>query len=153
MVSRSIRNAKAVLQDYGYDDRKVKAGDMLSEALHDLVFRWPARVFAQRHQGQTHFYEFDWRSPAFDGALGACHALEIPFVFNTLSCAMGPKGLAGPNPPQDLADRMHRLWADFAKGRGLPWPQYDAATRQVHRLEKGETITDPEMAAARHWRP
>ena len=153
MVSRSIRNAKAILQDYGYDDRKVKAGDMLSEAMHDLVFRWPARVFAQKHQGKTWFYEFDWKSPAFDGALGACHALEIPFVFDTLRTAAGPKGFAGPNPPQALADRMHAIWADFAKGKGAPWTAYDAATRQVHRFEKGETITDPDMPAARHWRP
>ncbi|RYF93825.1 MAG: carboxylesterase/lipase family protein [Caulobacteraceae bacterium] len=153
MVSRSIRGAKDILRDYGYDDRKVKAGDMLSEAMHDLVFRWPARVYAQAHQGPTHFYEFDWKSPAFGGALGACHALEIPFVFNTLSCATGEKGLAGPNPPQDLADRMHATWADFAKGRGVPWEPYDAVRRQVHRFDKGETVTDPDMPAARHWRP
>ena len=29
-------------------------------------------------------YEFAWRSPQFGGRLGACHALEIPFVFDTL---------------------------------------------------------------------
>ncbi|GIR37989.1 MAG: hypothetical protein CM15mP49_33740 [Actinomycetota bacterium] len=29
-------------------------------------------------------YEFDWKSKAFNGALGACHALEIPFTFGTL---------------------------------------------------------------------
>lgn len=153
MVSRSVKGAKAILDDYGYRDRKVKAGDMLSEAMHDLVFRLPARHFAARHQGPTHFYEFDWKSPAFGGALGACHALEVPFVFNNLACCSGDKGFVGPNPPQALADRIQSLWVGFAKGQGLPWAQYDAETRQVHWLHAGETITDPDMPAARHWQP
>jgi para-nitrobenzyl esterase len=29
-------------------------------------------------------YRFDWESPAFGGALGAAHAMDIPFVWNTL---------------------------------------------------------------------
>lgn len=153
LVSRSVKGARAILDDYGYRDRKVKAGDMLSEAMHDLVFRLPARHFAARHQGETHFYEFTWKSPAFDGALGACHALEVPFVFNTLACASGPNAFAGPNPPQALADRIQALWVGFASGKGLPWAPYDSETRQVRDLLADETITDPDMPAARHWRP
>ena len=30
---------------------------------------------------------FTWESPAIRGALGACHALELPFVFGTLHFA------------------------------------------------------------------
>ena len=33
----------------------------------------------------TYIYEFARPSPAFGGRLGACHGLEIPFVFDTLS--------------------------------------------------------------------
>ena len=62
--------------------------------MNDLVFRWPARRFAEAHRGRTWFYEFDWRSTAFDGELGACHGLELPFVFDTLASASGPQGLA-----------------------------------------------------------
>jgi len=153
LVGRSVKGAKAILDDYGYRDRKVKAGDMLSEAMHDLVFRLPARHFAARHKGSTHFYEFEWKSPAFDGALGACHALEVPFVFNTLACASGTNGFAGPNPPQALADRIQALWVGFASGKGLPWAPYDSETRQVHYLLADQTVTDPDMPAARHWRP
>ena len=32
-------------------------------------------------------YRFDWATPVFGGQLGACHALEIPFVFNNLEAA------------------------------------------------------------------
>ena len=31
----------------------------------------------------TYVYLFGWESPYADGTLGACHGLEIPFVFGT----------------------------------------------------------------------
>ena len=111
-------------------------------------FRWPARRFAELHRGRTHFYEFDWRSPAFGGELGACHGIELGFVFDTLASVTGPQGLAGEAPPQALADRVHRLWVGFASHGHLPWPEYDAATRQVYSLEKGEAHHEPPMPAA-----
>jgi para-nitrobenzyl esterase len=119
--------------------------------MHDLMFRLPARRFAAAHQGRTHVYEFDWRSPAIGGRLGACHGLEMPFVFDTLACCAGPAALAGEAPPQILADRIHRLWADFAASGDLPWPAYDPETRQIHRLAAAETLTDPEAPAERFW--
>lgn len=128
------------------------AGDTLGRALSDLVFRWPARVFAARHQGRTHFYEMGWRSPAFDGELGACHAVEMPFVFDTLATGAGPRGFLGENPPQLLADRIHRIWVDFVRSGAAPWPEYEPRTRQVYRLDLGEAVRDPDIPAARLWR-
>ena len=66
--------------------------------------------------GGTFMYEFAWPSPAFGGRLGACHALEIPFVFDTLDLGRRQMlgGALGENPPQQLADTMHRAWVDFA---------------------------------------
>ena len=80
-----------------------KPGMVLNAAMNDLVFRWPARRFAEEHRGRTHFYEFDWRSPMFDGELGAAHGMELPFVFDCLPVATGPEGLCGTNPPQQIA--------------------------------------------------
>lgn len=93
-------------------------------------------------------YEFDWRSPQFAGALGACHALELPFVFNTLDSCRAENGLLGPDGgPQDLADRMHRLWVDFARDGALPWAQYDSETRAVRRLSADETVEEAPLPA------
>ena len=53
----------------------------------DLRFRIPSVRFAEayrRHQPNTFMYLFTYESPAMRGALRACHALEIPFVFGTL---------------------------------------------------------------------
>lgn len=150
MLSRSQPGARAVLRDYGLKTRGKRPGRTLTEAMHDLVFRWPARRFAEEHQGRTHFYEFDWRSPAFGGELGAAHAMELPFVFDTLACCAGPLGMVGERPPQALADRVHKIWADFARDGSLPWPEFDRDTRQVFQLARGEAISEPVMRAAKY---
>ncbi|WP_198956279.1 carboxylesterase/lipase family protein [Archangium sp. Cb G35] len=150
MLSRSVRGARAILDAYGLKKKGRRPGEALTEAMHDLVFRWPARQFAAAHRGTTHFYEFGWRSPACGGELGACHGLELPFVFDTLASCTGPNGLVGSAPPQALADRIHRLWAGFATDGKLPWPEYDARTRQVCALETGETFTDASLPAERY---
>ena len=146
VLGRSQPDARAVLKAYGLG--KKRAGQALTDAMNDLVFRWPARRWAESHRGRTHFYEFDWRSPAFDGELGACHGMELPFVFDTLASVTGPKGLAGSNPPQELADRVHRLWADFAHDGRLPWPAFDAKKRTVFQLARNEALNEPVMPAA-----
>lgn len=104
LVSRSIKPAWAILKAYGLGQRGQKAGDVMTRAMSDLVFRYPTRLFAAAHQGQTHVYDFGWRSPAWNGQLGACHGIEVPFVFNTLATVTGAQGLAGEAPPQALAE-------------------------------------------------
>lgn len=148
VVKRVEPLAWKVLKAYGLGQRGKRAGEAFTEALHDLVFRYPARLYALAHQGRTHFYEFEWKSPAFNGQLGACHAIEIPFVFNTLGCCSGPKGFVGEAPPQALADRVHALWAGFARDGKLPWDPFAPQTRLVYQLEQGVAITDPVMPVA-----
>lgn len=148
-VKMSEPKAKDLLKAYGINDKDKRPGDAFTTALTDLVFRLPARRFARLHQGRTHMYEFTWRSAAYGGTLGACHAMELPFAFNTLSTVAGAKGLAGENPPQDLADRMNKLWADYAKTGDLPWPEYTAETRQICEVNTGAVSTDPAMPAER----
>ena len=71
---------------------------------------------------QTDWY---WRIPAVRlagfspgarrsraGALGAAHSVEIAFVFDSLG--LGTQTILGLNPPQSLADAMHRAWVSFA---------------------------------------
>lgn len=141
-------NAKQVLKAYGLGQPGKKSGEAFTDAETDLVFRWPARRFAEEHRGRTHFYEFDWRSPRFDGELGASHGMELGFVFKTLPSMTGPKGLVGENPPAELADRVHKIWVDFARDGTLPWPEFDRAHRNVHLLAADRTIDEPVMPAA-----
>ncbi len=148
LLSMTTPNAQEILEAYGLGKGQ-KAGAVLTAAMSDLVFRDPLREFALAHRGHTHVYEFGWRSPAFGGRLGACHALELPFVFNTLPSCTGPQGFVGENPPQELAEHTHKLWIGFAQGNSLPWGEFGIETRQVYRLDKSEATSELEMVGAR----
>jgi len=148
VVKRAEPKAKEILKAYGINERGKRPGDAFTEALTDLVFRLPARRFAQAHRGRTHVYEFGWRSTAYNNQLGACHAMELPFVFDTLATVRGAHGLAGVNPPQELATRMNKIWADFAKTGELPWPAYDDS-RVAYMLETGVVAPEQPLIAER----
>ena len=147
LLSRSQPRARAVLKAYGLGSKGIKPGEAMTRAMTDLVFRWPARQFAAAHQGRTWMYEMDWRSPACGGELGACHGIELPFVFDTLATVTGDSGLAGEAPPADLARRIHRIWADFAHTGTLPWQPWNGS-RKVYQLERAQALVEPRMPAA-----
>jgi para-nitrobenzyl esterase len=151
MLGKSLPHAGKVLRDYGLGRSGVKPGEALTLAMSDLVFRWPARQFAAAHQGATWMYEFDWHSPACGGELGACHGIELPFVFQTLETVTGGEGLAGTAPPPSaLASTVHRTWAQFARDGSLPWAPFTRENRLVYSLEAGEARFEPIMPAARY---
>ncbi len=147
VVHKHQPGARKLLKAYGMGAKGVRPGHAFTNAAHDLVFRWPARRFAEEHQGRTHFYEFEWRSPRF-GGLGAAHAMELPFVFDTLACVTGAEGLCGEAPPQALADRVHGIWRDFAVDGRLPWSPFTREDRQVYRLAAGVAEHEPPMPIA-----
>ncbi len=147
-LRRSLPRAGQVLKAYGMGRTGVRPGKALNAAMNDLVFRWPARRFAEEHRGRTHMYEFEWRSTAFNGQLGAAHGMELGFVFDSLATVCGPEGLCGTTAPQALADSIHALWVGFANDGSLPWPEFDRETRQVYQLAAGAAVHEPAMAAA-----
>ncbi len=86
------------------------------DRLVDADPRDPPRRSARRANAGsgTYMYEFAWASPG----LGAVHALEIPFVFDTATTdapLFGP--MLGEDPPQELARTMHAAWVAFAAHR------------------------------------
>ncbi len=128
-LAASHPHARQVLAGYGLGQPGAKPGRALVDALTDLLFRSPARRLALRHGGPTYVYEFEWESPAFDGRLGACHGLDLPFVFHTLKTAQGPQGLVGGEPPVALADAMHESWVRFAHTGDPGWAPYGPGRR------------------------
>lgn len=108
------------------------------DIMSDLVFRMPAIHLAEeqvRQGAPVWMYRFDWESPAFGGALGAAHAMDIPFVWNTLDTPLS-RMFTGDSPArQELSDLMHTTWASFIRSgnpaTALPpaWPPYDLQRR------------------------
>ena len=132
-------------------------GELLVAIETDWWCRIPGIRLADAHapgSGRTYMYEFAWQSPAFGGALGACHALEIPFVFDTLD--LGPRqmlgALLGPEPPQDLAAEIHGAWVRFARSGEPGWPPYELEERATVRFgTPSEVVEDPRSAERAIW--
>jgi para-nitrobenzyl esterase len=114
--------------------------DILDAITGDEMFRIPSIRLAEaqrKHQPRTHMYLFTYESPARRGALGACHALELPFMFGTLDAPTQDK-FAGKGPVVDaLSANMMDAWINFARG-GDPshsgigtWRAYDATERET----------------------
>jgi para-nitrobenzyl esterase len=148
LTSRALPNARRALAAYGLNEAGARPGHVMTRAWTDLMFRAMARRTAELKGERTFVYEFDWRSPALGGQLGAAHAMELPFVFDTLACASGPRGLMGENPPQALADSIHALWVRFATDGTAPWPAFDGETRRVYSLTAQTAAHEPVMPAA-----
>ncbi len=127
-------------------------GERYARVLTDLVFRGPAHRLALAHagtgRGSTRVYEFAWRSPSFGGRLGACHGLELPFVFGTLPSASGRDALAGQDPPQTVADELVAAWAGFARTGDPGWPEFDAERRAVRRIDTTSSVVVADPAPA-----
>ena len=141
---------EATLTAYRAAHRGASAGDLLAAIQTDWWCRIPAIRLADAHAKRasaTYMYEFAWRSPQFDGLLGACHALEIAFVFDTLGNETEP--LWGANPPQQLAATMHAAWVAFAASGDPGWPKYDLIGRATMRFDTTSGIVDDPRSAER----
>jgi para-nitrobenzyl esterase len=129
-------------------------GDLQAAVVTDWFFRIPAIRLAEAHtagKGATYMYEMTWRSPQFGGRMGACHALEMPFVFDNLDQEEN-RPLAGDNPPQSLAGAMHKAWVAFATHGDPGWPRYDLDRRPTMRFDvQSEVVDDPGSERRQLW--
>ncbi len=124
---------------------RVQPGELWFAMESDRTMRHPAMKLAglhAAHQPQTYAYLFTWPSPALGGMLGACHALDLPFVFGTLDHPL-IRPFAGKGPEaRRLAEQIQDAWIAFARtGRpghgGLDeWPAYDATHRHTMILDR-----------------
>jgi len=120
----------------------------------DGVFRMPAvhLAEAQGRHGRTWMYRFTWETPVFGGALRSTHALEIPFVFDTLT-QPGADKLTGTGPERaTIADTMHRAWIEFARTGDPGWPAYEKPRRATMRFDREAGVfDDPDGAQRQAW--
>jgi para-nitrobenzyl esterase len=119
---------------------------VLECAATDAYFRVPATRLAEaqdRAGGAVWSYLFSWPS----ALLGACHGLELPFVFDTLDTTSGAL-LAGAEAPRALATQVQATWAAFAR-HGDPsagplgdWRRYDVDRRATMVFDVPSRLVD-----------
>jgi para-nitrobenzyl esterase len=132
---------------------------VLCAAMTDFVFRMPGvrLAEAQLAHAPVAMYRFDYASPSF----GACHGIDVPFVFDNLDrqgvefLLAGSDGLdAGAH---RLAGRAARAWTTMAHAGApatddLPWPAYDTTDRATCVLDREPSVlADPEGGLRRLW--
>jgi para-nitrobenzyl esterase len=101
----------------------------------NFMFRIPTLRWADNHGPRTWMYDFRWPSPTLGMAF---HCLELPFTWDCLG-AEGVTDVAGPTPPQDLADRMHADWVRFIATGDPGWSAWTGDNPQVFGGEQRDT--------------
>src|SRR5713226_8609745 len=133
--------------------------DILLAIATDRTMRIDSLKLAERKAAQNaapvYMYMFAWKTPVLGGRLKAPHALEIPFVFDTLAVS----AIAGDGPERfPLAERMSKAWLAFARSGdpnhgGLPkWPAYSIEERATMIFDNECKIErDPQREERLAW--
>jgi len=122
----------------------------------DNAFRMPAIRLAESHSHRhqpAYVYLFTWTSPLMGGILGACHALELGFVFGTYD-----PNFSGSGPEADaLASNIQDAWLAFAR-TGDPscqslgkWPQYGDSRETMLLGREFKVVAAPYDEERRAW--
>ena len=158
-----ITKSKAMIDVYKQareGNFSIEPKELLNALMTDYIFRIPTIRLLEAQskcQSNTYNYLFTWPSPGFNGDLGACHALEIPFVFNTLNNPAF-EDFVGKSPDlNDISYKVMDAWIAFARTGnpnhdGIPkWPSYDIEKRSTmlidHEFKVVEKFLDKERAA------
>jgi para-nitrobenzyl esterase len=149
----------AVLALYRQMHPGMNPAELLIEITTDSNFWVRSVLLAERKAAKgkapVYMYSFNWRTPVLDGKLMAPHALDVPFVFDTLGAAAitGHAPAAAP-----IAAAESTTWASFARtgtsdNKAIPhWPAYTAADRATMMIDTEWRVQhDPQREARLLW--
>lgn len=126
----------------------------------DRMFRVPThRLLAAQAAQQPLVFaaQFEWESPQFGGLMGACHVVDVPFVFGGTGSPTGQFFTGGGEVAAALADEVMRAWATFARhGKpaaigGLDWPAFDTKCQAMHLSGQVRIDAMPSAAERAFW--
>jgi para-nitrobenzyl esterase len=151
--------AERVLETYRREMPGAGPAERLIATLTDSNFRLRSLIMAERKAAlgaaPVFMYNFAWPSPRFDGRLGAPHAIEVAFAFDTVDLANSTGGSAE---APAVAATMADTWASFARtGRpghaAIPdWPAYEPGRRATMVIDRTWSVADdPGAAGRRIW--
>lgn len=159
LAERAVgERASAIAAAYRRARPDASPRDLFIAITSDQGMRIPSLLMADRKLAQkaapVYVYLFTWETPALEGRLKSCHALEIPFVFETVEKAARFTG--GAAAPLALARTMSRSWAAFARSGnpnhdGLPaWPSYSTERRPTMIFDERCRVEEDPFADERN---
>lgn len=136
-----------------YDPDKSESDNYIDMATWGHFRSTHARLSAAQSQhSPTWEYLFEWSSPV-DPEKGACHAIELPFVFY-----FKEDEIFGENPPITLIEQVQNAWISFARNgdpnhSDLPvWPQYNMEDKPKMVFNvKPRVENDPDGVLRNKW--
>jgi para-nitrobenzyl esterase len=152
-------NTDAVLALYRQMHPGMNPAELLIEITTDSNFWVRSILLAERKAAKgrapVYMYSFNWRTPVLDGKLMAPHAIDVPFVFDTVDVV----GITGHAPAAaKIAAVEAATWASFARAgtpdnKAIPhWPAYTAADRATMMIDTEWSLqNDPQHAARLLW--
>jgi para-nitrobenzyl esterase len=130
------------------------AGDIMAAIVTDWFFGVPAIRVAEARAGaagNTWVYRFDHPDPSDNHRFGACHAVEIPFVFDTIDHDE-VRPLIGDTPSVGVAANVHGAWVNFITTGDPGWGAYDTTSRTTGLLgETTRAVPDPAADERTLW--
>jgi para-nitrobenzyl esterase len=126
-------------------------GDVLAAVVTDWFFGIPRLRVAEARTGATWVYRFDHPGTDANHGLGACHAVEIPFAFNTVD-REDIRPLVGDTPSQAVADTTHAAWVSFIANGTPGWSPYTVSSRTTALIaDKIDEVDDPDGDERALW--
>ncbi len=116
--------------------------DRLSAMESDRLFRVPTLrlLDAQANQNPACWgFQFTWPSAPFGVPLGACHVVDIPFVFGVTDTPAGVYFTGGGDDARALSEQVMNVWGRFAHGDAPDWPAWKEG-RQVQQFGPGDSL-------------
>ena len=114
----------------------------MAEFYNEVMFRLPAVKQAELHSlSGGNAYMYYWREPSAIKFRGACHAVELAYVFGNTNETI----YTGQPADRELSETVMDIWAAFAKTGnpstpGLEWKPYDVNDRSAMVLQKNPTL-------------
>jgi para-nitrobenzyl esterase len=127
---------------------------LLAAMQSDESFRAPAwrLIDARDRAGTTTWsYFFTWPTPVFDGILGACHGLDIPFVFDNLGAPNVEFFIGQSTAHRHLADTLAGSLVSFARHGSVDWQPTEGKRTTLRVDESNEPMVDPERPLYDLW--
>ena len=128
-----------------------------AQALTDAGGRRSAYTLAARKAAQgaapAYMYEWNWRTPAYDGKFGAVHGIDVSATFHSYRDGF----FAGSTAGKKMADRLASAWAAFAatgdpnNAHIPPWKPYDDKGRAVMIFDNDTRLASNPRGEIRAW--
>jgi len=145
LMSKEDQNiVKSFISDL--DDKRIWN---ITEFYNEMLFRLPAIKMAELHtQYNNNTYMYYWEYPSAYNNIGACHAVELAYVFGNLE----DTAYTGDNINVGLSDTVMNMWVNFARTgnpstEDITWEPYKVNNRMTMIFDAGNVHMEGDVKA------